>query len=108
MDKDIACGIVAGKCDEFDENLPQKAYLLSMWVEPAYRRTGVGSRLACAVEQRARAIGVCDFRLMVAGKNSAAMRFYERCGFAFSAETRPYPNDPTIFERETAKSLRDW
>lgn len=107
MDENIPCGIVACKWDEPDANGPGKAHLLSMWVAPDYRRTGVGARLVSAVEQWAGAAGVRDLHLMVTSRNFAAMRFYERCGFAFTGKTEPYPNDPALFEREMAKSLRE-
>ena len=107
MDEDISCGIVACKWDEPDENGPGKAHLLSMWVAPGYRRTGLGGRLVSAVEQWACAAGVRDLHLMVTSRNFAAMRFYEKRGFAFTGKTAPYPNDPKLFEREMAKSLHE-
>jgi GNAT superfamily N-acetyltransferase len=104
MDEDAACGIVAGKCDD---NRAQQAWLMSMWVAPAYRRTGLGARLVNAVEQWARNQGVTELRLMAVSTNVGAMRFYERCGFAMTGRTEPYPNDPALFEYEMAKSLAD-
>lgn len=103
MDEGAACGIVAGKCDE---NNRQRADVLSMWVAPAYRRTGLGMRLISSVELWARNLNLYELRLMVTSKNAAAMRFYERCGFTFTGKTRPYPNDPAIFEYEMTKLLR--
>lgn len=105
LDDDTPCGIVACKCEEPDANSAGKAHLLSMWVAPDYRRTGLGARLVAAAEQWARAAGIRDLHLMVTSMNFAAMRFYERCGFAFTGKTEPYPNDPAIFEREMAKSI---
>lgn len=107
LDERIPCGIVACKCEESAGNGSLKAHLLSMWVAPGYRRTGLGARLVSAVEQWARDAGVRNLHLMVTSKNFAAMRFYERCGFAFTGKTEPYPNDPAIYEREMAKPLRD-
>lgn len=107
MDEDIPCGIVACKCEEPSGNGPAKAHLLSMWVAPGYRGAGLGARLVSAAEQWARAAGVRDLHLMVTSANFSAMRFYEKCGFTFTGKTEPYPNDPALFEREMAKSLRE-
>ena len=102
MDEGAACGIAAGKCDD---NNPQQTWLMSMWVAPAHRRTRLGARLVHAVELWARNQGVIELRLMAVSTNSAAMNFYERCGFAKTGRTEPYPNDPALFEYEMAKSL---
>ncbi|MGC2163272.1 MAG: GNAT family N-acetyltransferase [Silvibacterium sp.] len=102
MDEDAPCGIIAGK---FDEDDLQHAHVLSMWVAPAYRRTGLGARLVHAVQVWAQDLGADALCLMVTSRNSTAIRFYERCGFALTGKTGPYPNDPAIFEYEMAKSL---
>lgn len=98
------CGMAAGKCED---GQPQRAWLLSMWVASAHRRSGLGVRLVHAVEQWARALGVNELLLMVTSSNSAGIGFYERCGFLLTGNTAPYPNDPALFEYEMAKSLRD-
>lgn len=76
-----------------------------MWVAPSHRRTGLGSRLVSAVEQWALSQGVFELRLMVTSKNFAAMSFYEKCRFALTGETAPYPNDPALFEYVMVKAL---
>jgi GNAT superfamily N-acetyltransferase len=102
MEEHLPCGIAAGKCDA---RQPQRAWLLSMWVAPSHRRSGLGIRLVRAVELWAREAGVTELLLMVTSANPAAMRFYERCGFALTGNTSAYPNDPAIFEYEMAKLL---
>lgn len=104
MDEDAPCGIIAGK---FDENDLQYAHVLSMWVAHTQRRTGLGTRLVHAVQAWAQDLGADALRLMVTSKNSTAIRFYEKCGFALTGKTGPYPNDPAIFEYEMVKSLRN-
>jgi GNAT superfamily N-acetyltransferase len=104
MDEGAACGIVAGKCDD---SRPRQAWLMSMWVASTHRRTGLGSRLVSAVELWARNQGITELRLMAVCTNSTAMRFYERCGFAKTGRTEPYPNDPALFEYEMARPLCD-
>ena len=104
MDGDSPCGIAAGRCEG---EPPQRAWLLSMWVAPTHRRIGLGARLVYQIEQWAHTLDVTDLLLMVTSKNSTAMRFYERCGFALTGNTGPYPNDPALFEYEMAKSLRN-
>lgn len=102
LDEDEPCGIIAGKLDDADS---QKADVLSMWVAPAHRRTGLGARLVHEVRAWALDLGVRELRLMVTNINSAAISFYRRCGFAPTGNTEPYPNDPALFEYEMVKSL---
>ena len=103
MEEGAACGIIA--C-YLDKNNAARAYVVSMWVAPSHRRTGLGSTLMNTVERWAEKIGADELRLMVTSRNAAALRFYERCGFALTGVTGPYPNDPAIYEREMAKGLR--
>jgi GNAT superfamily N-acetyltransferase len=104
MDEGLPCGIIAGYLDDHD---PPRPTVASMWVAPAHRRTGLGTRLLNEVQRWAEHLGTGQLRLMVTGGNERAMRFYERFGFVFSGTTGPYRNDPAIFEYEMIKSLRD-
>jgi ribosomal protein S18 acetylase RimI-like enzyme len=104
MDEGAPCGIIAGRLD--DSN-PQTPSVASMWVAPAHRRSGLGSRLMNEVQRWAQSLGACELRLMVTNCNATAIRFYERCGFVFTGKTEPYPNDPALFEYEMVKSLRN-
>jgi ribosomal protein S18 acetylase RimI-like enzyme len=96
------CGIIAGKGDDRD---PQRAYVLSMWVAPAYRRTGLGSRLMRAVESWAEDLGFRELRLLVTSNNKTAQHFYKRGGFTLSGLTQPYPHDPALSESEMVKYI---
>ncbi len=101
-DADIACGIAAGFLDEHD---PQKAHLLSMWVAPPHRRTGIGRTLIDAIAAWARGRESQMLRLDVTSSNHAAIEFYRRNGFSMTGKTEPYPNDPTLVEYEMARSI---
>jgi ribosomal protein S18 acetylase RimI-like enzyme len=103
MDKSEPCGIIASFFDKAD---PQKAHVASMWVAPAYRRTGLGTTLMDAVERWARGHGAVELRLMVTSNNSVATAFYQRLGYIFTGNTEPYPNDPALVEYEMVKYLR--
>jgi ribosomal protein S18 acetylase RimI-like enzyme len=58
------------------------AQLYGMWVEPAWRTRGVGSRLVQEVLGWARCCGSRWVILGVTETNEGAARFYERLGFA--------------------------
>src|SRR5271166_4519580 len=62
MDGESPCGIIGAFRDEHDSF---SANVISMWVAPAHRRTGVGSSLISAVQTWARTSGVRALRLMV-------------------------------------------
>jgi ribosomal protein S18 acetylase RimI-like enzyme len=104
MDKSEPCGIIAGF---FDKDDPLKAYVASMWVAPAHRRTGLGTILMDAVQLWARSRGAGELRLMVTSSNSIATAFYQRLGYTFTGNTEPYPNDPALVEYEMVKHLRN-
>ncbi|MGA7109176.1 MAG: GNAT family N-acetyltransferase [Terracidiphilus sp.] len=97
FDRDATCGLVVCCADKND---PTRADIFSMWVDPAYRRTGTGTALIDGVKDWALARNIHELRLMVTSVNERAIRFYERLGFRMSGVTGPYPNDPAIFEHE--------
>ena len=59
---DDYCGIAAAF---LEEQTPQYAELIGMWVAPEHRRTGTGRLLVDAIESWARASGARTFQLMV-------------------------------------------
>ena len=75
-------------------------YLISMWVEPGTRRSGVGVQLIDAVVAWARADGAKEIRLQVTETNDVAARLYAKCGFEPTGRTEPLPRNPTLVERE--------
>jgi ribosomal protein S18 acetylase RimI-like enzyme len=97
FDRDDPCGLVV--CG-IDQNDPHRADIFSMWVDPAYRRAGVGTTLIDGVKDWAAARNIHELRLMVTSVNDRAIRFYERLAFRMSGATGPYPNNPAIFEHE--------
>jgi ribosomal protein S18 acetylase RimI-like enzyme len=104
MDNNCACGIIRAFRDEND---PLSANVISMWVAPSHRRTGVGSSLIAALQRWARSSGVRALRLMVTGNNHGAIKFYERMGFSMTGNTEPYPNDPSVIEYEMSQIVPD-
>ena len=97
-DDTTACGLVACYTDK-DRPVPC-GHIFSMWVDPAYRRAGVGSMLIDGLKGWARAQGLPQLTLMVTSVNPGAMDFYQRAGFRTSGRTGPYPNDPAVIEHE--------
>ena len=97
LDQQNACGLVA--CYPAHEGLPH-GHVISMWVDPAFRRAGVGRMLIDALKSWAGSRGLPEFRLMVTRVNQGAITFYERVGFRMSGKTATYPNDAAIVEYE--------
>jgi len=100
--QDEYCGIAAAFLNEQD---PQHAELVSMWVAPAHRRSGTGQLLIDAIESWARRNAAHTLQLMVTSNNLAAISFYKRLGFTPTGRTEPYPNDPALIEYEMSKPL---
>jgi ribosomal protein S18 acetylase RimI-like enzyme len=102
FDEENACGLVACYIDEHDS---QRAHVISMWVDPAWRRAGVGTVLVHGLKAWASARQLRELRLMVTHVNTGAIDFYERLGFRQTGKTEPYPNDPAITEYEMLLTL---
>lgn len=76
-------------------SLDTDAGLYAMWVAPQHRRAGVAAALVEAVVTWARAAGFRRLRLEVADANEAAVRLYERMGFAPTGRTDHRPHHET-------------
>lgn len=77
-DPDAPTGIAGGVADTGD---PGVAVLVSMWVAPEHRGTGLADRLVAAVTDWAVAQGRPTVRLHVEEHNERARRCYHRLGF---------------------------
>jgi ribosomal protein S18 acetylase RimI-like enzyme len=109
MDKEYACGLVFCFREEQDPEPKQdrgRGDIVSMWVDPQFRRSGVGKELIDAVAEWAADSGIGELKLMVTSVNKGATAFYERLGFTMTGVTGPYPNDPAITEYEMMRQLR--
>ncbi len=100
-----ACGLIACYAEEKDG--VRSGHVISMWVDPGYRRAGVGAMLIDALKTWARACGLRQLVLMVTSVNQGAMEFYRRIGFQMTGKTGPYPNDPAIVEYQMRAPLED-
>jgi ribosomal protein S18 acetylase RimI-like enzyme len=101
-------GVDVGLARIFAEpNTPGRTHLVSLWVDPRYRRRGVAQSLvhravAWAVDRRAR-----EVILWVADHNTAARKLYERHGFRPTGERQPLPSNPALTESCLRLSLED-
>ena len=98
------CGLAGCFIEPAD---PLQALLVSMWVDPGFRRSGVGQRLIEEVSRWAAQRGAKRLKLQVTETNHAAIAFYRRLGFAMTGESEPYPNDPALVEWGMAKPLAE-
>jgi len=68
-------------------------YLVTIDVDPAARRLGVGKLMLREAEEQVRAVGLRRVDLHVARDNAAAIRFYEREGYGCIGMVEEfYPN----------------
>jgi GNAT superfamily N-acetyltransferase len=68
--------------------------LISMWVAPEARGSGVAPALLAAVEDWARDAGDEALLLDVVGDNRAASRLYERSGYRATGDIEPLRSNP--------------
>lgn len=77
---------------------PTTAELVSVWVDPAARGTGVASALLRAADALAADLGADRLALWVTATNVPARRLYEGAGFTATDEHKPLPSDPRVLE----------
>jgi ribosomal protein S18 acetylase RimI-like enzyme len=81
-------------------------HLISMWVSPGLRGTGVAGGLVDAVRAQARRAGADQVSLWVTDVNDRARAFYERLGFAPTGRRQLVRADePGHWETELAQRL---
>jgi GNAT superfamily N-acetyltransferase len=74
------------------------ADLVSMYVRPAARGTGVAAALIDVAAGWARDRGHAALFLWVTESNLAAVRLYQRVGFSPTGERQPLPSNPSLTE----------
>ena len=81
-----------------ESNRRAKGHVITIDVLPAYRRSGLGSKLLLAAEQRLRGITCHTVLLETAVDNSPAIAFYKRHGYHI-VQTIPryYPDNVNAF-----------
>ena len=80
--------------------------LVSMWVAPSARGTGLGRSLVeRVVEWTADDTGAARVDLWVVRGNDAAQALYERMGFAVTDDVQPLPSDPCKDEIRMTRRL---
>ncbi len=94
-------------CSVFDATGPRDCGLYGMWVDPGFRRTGVGQTLIQAVVALARAAGKRRVILHVVADNVGARALYEQEGFVATDQSKPYPHDDHLSEVEMELVVQD-
>lgn len=85
---------------------PGLAHLVSVYVAPAWRGTGLAERMVGEVRRwAAESAGVGRLHLFVHEDNDRARAFYRRLGFSETGATMPYELDPSRREIEMALLL---
>ncbi len=90
---DEPCGSTYGL---LDRDQAEAGRVGGMWVEPAWRRRGVGRALLQAVFGWARQRGLRRLGLWAPAHNPAALALYRQAGFRETGRRRPWPTDSTI------------
>jgi ribosomal protein S18 acetylase RimI-like enzyme len=92
-------GVDVGLAAVFAEpDVPGRMHLVSMWVDPRYRRRGVARALVAQAVRWAAERRAGEVILWVADQNTAARRLYEQLGFRPTGERQPLPSNPALSE----------
>jgi ribosomal protein S18 acetylase RimI-like enzyme len=96
--RDADGGLVA--CVAVTVKSPALAYLGMLCVSPALQSGGLGRKLLDAAEDHARGLGIAAMEMTVIAGRDSLIAWYERRGYAFTGERRPFPvlrNPPITF-----------
>jgi len=106
LDGDNGVGLVGGFRNDHDGHHAD-IDLVSMWVAPSHRGSGVAAMLVDAVLDWARDEAAAEVvGLWVTRGNTAAQRLYERLGFVETGDVQPLPSDPCKDEVRMVFGLR--
>lgn len=76
------------------ETEPRRMVLISMWVEPSARRSGVATALVRSVVRWASTADADEVSLWVVDGNDGAVATYRHFGFEFTGETKAFAGRP--------------
>ena len=97
-------GVVAGTVSGGDAGVRGGAAMTAMWVDPRFRRQGVGDTLVKHLVEWARGEGYDRMFLWVTEVNANARRLHERNGFIPTGAVQDVR--PGELEHEMSRSLR--
>ena len=80
----------------FDKDRAKTGHVGGMWVEPEARGRGAGQALLDSAIAWARARELDRLELLVTAGNGAAIRLYERSGFADTGRRDALPSNPAL------------
>ncbi len=102
----LARGYLEARDDRSVPSVPPVAWLMSVYVDPAWRGRGLGRAVSAAVVPWARERGAAELRLHVADWNDPARHTYEGLGFTPTGGRMTLPHDSTASEIEMRLLLR--
>ena len=86
-------GFVCGLLDRYDEHI---GHLGGMWVDPAFRSSGVGHLLVASILEWAHQRNHRKLQLWVTEGNLKAIRLYEKMGFVDTGKRDELPSDRSL------------
>ena len=89
----------------FIEEESPEGYIVAMWVDPDWRRQGVGKSLLQAASEWCKKKGLKSMRLDVNERIESARRLYETLGFEYTGRSHPMDRDHSINLMEMRFSL---
>jgi GNAT superfamily N-acetyltransferase len=93
-------GGVAGMVGGYrPDDPPDTVRLVAMWVDPAWRRSGLGRRLVDHLLAWAGDHDAAAVTLWLTEGNEPARRLYSAAGFEPTEQTQPLPSHPHLTER---------
>ncbi|MDB5325727.1 MAG: GCN5-related N-acetyltransferase [Phycisphaerales bacterium] len=102
FDGEVACAKAIGFLSAKDPTLAQMS---GVWIDPRFRRQGLGRRLVGETCEWAVSKGANRLLLWVDDANPDAARFYEALGFKATGKTRPVGEGSPLLESAYKRPL---
>jgi ribosomal protein S18 acetylase RimI-like enzyme len=101
VESDAACGFIAGFVGRWREGSLRAddvatVTMAKAWVDPAWRRQGLGRALTEAVASWAKDKRAKILEVQVTENNAAAVAFYSKLGFTDTGRREPLLSNPTL------------
>lgn len=85
------------------QDRPKVRMIFGVWVEPALRGQGLGTRLVETITEWAAGAGAEQCELWVTEPNLPALGLYRKLGFEDTGMRQPMPSDETVTEMKLVK-----
>lgn len=101
-------GIIRGFAihnDPRDSNTDGQYEISALYVEPAFQRMGIGTKLLAAIELYAKKHAISSTYVWVLDRNKKGISFYKKCGYVFDGAEKVVSIEDELREIKMVKAM---